>query len=174
MMGGRTPKTCWAVNKRQDNKLKNCCIWLVIYLNCNTNCLTWSLEAPLLIKQCFLLPFPLRWQLYFLRIGVTCFSGEDFLDGTFATTLKSKAFADRCLWPSFSWFVSRLEQLCVTLGDNGDVDDTRFCGELDSDDTSIPDMLWSSLYGVEINGILGNMSDAIFMITLQFHNTHHF
>jgi hypothetical protein len=34
MMGGRTPKTCWAVNKRQDNKLKNCCIWLVIYLNC--------------------------------------------------------------------------------------------------------------------------------------------
>ena len=33
MMGGKTPKTCWAVNKRQDNKLKNCCIWLVIYLN---------------------------------------------------------------------------------------------------------------------------------------------
>jgi hypothetical protein len=34
MMGGRTPETCWAVNKRQDNKLKNCCIWLEIYLNC--------------------------------------------------------------------------------------------------------------------------------------------
>ena len=34
MMGGRTPATCWAVNKSQDNKLKNCCIWLVIYLNC--------------------------------------------------------------------------------------------------------------------------------------------
>jgi hypothetical protein len=34
MMGGRTPETCWAVNKRQDNKMKNCCIWLVIYLNC--------------------------------------------------------------------------------------------------------------------------------------------
>jgi len=34
MMGGRTPETCWAVNKRQDNKLENCCIWLVIYLNC--------------------------------------------------------------------------------------------------------------------------------------------
>jgi len=33
MMGGRTPKTCWAINKRQDNKLENCCIWLVIYLN---------------------------------------------------------------------------------------------------------------------------------------------
>jgi len=32
MMGGRTPKTCWAVNKRQDNKLENCCNWLVIYL----------------------------------------------------------------------------------------------------------------------------------------------
>jgi len=34
MMGGRTPETCWAANKRQDNKLKNCCIWLVIYFNC--------------------------------------------------------------------------------------------------------------------------------------------
>ena len=34
MMGGRTPETFWAVNKRQDNKLENCCIWLVIYLNC--------------------------------------------------------------------------------------------------------------------------------------------
>jgi hypothetical protein len=33
-MGGKTPETCWAVNKRQDNKLENCCIWLVIYLNC--------------------------------------------------------------------------------------------------------------------------------------------
>ena len=33
MMGGRMPETCWAVNKRQDNKLENCCIWLVIYLN---------------------------------------------------------------------------------------------------------------------------------------------
>jgi hypothetical protein len=34
MMGGRTPETCWAVNKCQDNKLENCCVWLVIYLNC--------------------------------------------------------------------------------------------------------------------------------------------
>jgi hypothetical protein len=34
MMGVKTPETCWAVNKRQDNKLENCCIWLVIYLNC--------------------------------------------------------------------------------------------------------------------------------------------
>ena len=33
MMGGKTPETCCAVNKRQDNKLKNCCIRLVIYLN---------------------------------------------------------------------------------------------------------------------------------------------
>jgi hypothetical protein len=33
MMGGRTPETCWAVNKRQDNKLINRCIRLVIYLN---------------------------------------------------------------------------------------------------------------------------------------------
>jgi hypothetical protein len=29
-----TPETCLVVNKRQDNKLENCCIWLVIYLNC--------------------------------------------------------------------------------------------------------------------------------------------
>jgi hypothetical protein len=33
-MGGKAPETCWAVNKRQDNKLENCCIWSVIYLNC--------------------------------------------------------------------------------------------------------------------------------------------
>jgi hypothetical protein len=33
MMSGRTPETCWAVNKSQDNKLENCSIWLVIYLN---------------------------------------------------------------------------------------------------------------------------------------------
>jgi len=33
MMGGKTPKTCSAVNKRQDNKQENCCIWLVIYFN---------------------------------------------------------------------------------------------------------------------------------------------
>jgi hypothetical protein len=35
MMGGRTPETRWAVNKLQNNKLKNCCICLVIYLNPN-------------------------------------------------------------------------------------------------------------------------------------------
>ena len=34
MMGGKKPETCWAVNKRQDNKLENYCIMLVIYLNC--------------------------------------------------------------------------------------------------------------------------------------------
>jgi hypothetical protein len=33
MMGGKTPETCLAVNKLQDNKLKNFCIRLVIYLN---------------------------------------------------------------------------------------------------------------------------------------------
>jgi hypothetical protein len=37
MMGGRTPETCWAVNKCQDNKFENCCIWLVIYLNLTIN-----------------------------------------------------------------------------------------------------------------------------------------
>ena len=39
MMGGRTPETYWAVNKHQDNKLENCCIWLVIYLNWKLLCL---------------------------------------------------------------------------------------------------------------------------------------
>jgi hypothetical protein len=34
IMGGKTPETCWAVNKCQDNKLKICCIRLEIYLNC--------------------------------------------------------------------------------------------------------------------------------------------
>jgi hypothetical protein len=33
MMGWKTPETCCALNKRQDNKMKNCCIRLVIYLN---------------------------------------------------------------------------------------------------------------------------------------------
>jgi hypothetical protein len=33
MMGGKTPETCRAINKRQDTKLKNCSIMLVIYLN---------------------------------------------------------------------------------------------------------------------------------------------
>jgi hypothetical protein len=32
MMGGKTPETCSAVNKRKNSKLKNCCIRLVIYL----------------------------------------------------------------------------------------------------------------------------------------------
>jgi hypothetical protein len=35
MMGGRKLETCWAVNKRQGNKLENCCTRFVIYLNCN-------------------------------------------------------------------------------------------------------------------------------------------
>ena len=35
MLGGKTSETCWAVNNRQDNKLKN---WLVIYLNWNERC----------------------------------------------------------------------------------------------------------------------------------------
>jgi hypothetical protein len=36
MMGEKTPETRWALNKCQDNKLENCYIWLVIYLNCTT------------------------------------------------------------------------------------------------------------------------------------------
>jgi hypothetical protein len=34
VVGPVITETCRAVNKRQDNKLKNCCIKLVIYLNC--------------------------------------------------------------------------------------------------------------------------------------------
>jgi hypothetical protein len=41
MMGGKKPKTCSAVNKRHDNKLENCCIWLVIYLNLANNFIGW-------------------------------------------------------------------------------------------------------------------------------------
>jgi hypothetical protein len=33
LMGGKKPETCWAVNKRKDKEIKNCYIWLVIYLN---------------------------------------------------------------------------------------------------------------------------------------------
>jgi hypothetical protein len=40
MTGRIMPETCWAVDKRQDNKLENCCIWLVIYLN-HRNLLAW-------------------------------------------------------------------------------------------------------------------------------------
>ena len=31
--GRENTRTCWAVNKCQENKLENCCIWLVIYLH---------------------------------------------------------------------------------------------------------------------------------------------
>jgi hypothetical protein len=45
MMGGKTPETCSAVNKRQDNKLENCCIWLVIYLNLYDDAQTYKPEV---------------------------------------------------------------------------------------------------------------------------------
>jgi hypothetical protein len=36
-MGGETPETCWAVNKRQDNKLKNfASSWWFIWIKCKT------------------------------------------------------------------------------------------------------------------------------------------
>jgi hypothetical protein len=34
LTGPTTNTACWTVNERQDNKLENCCIWLVNYLNC--------------------------------------------------------------------------------------------------------------------------------------------
>jgi hypothetical protein len=52
MMGGKTSETFWTVNKRQDNKLINCCIWLVIYLNCTmTHGLTNLNSKNLFIRQ---------------------------------------------------------------------------------------------------------------------------
>ena len=72
MMGGKTPETCWAVNKCQDNKLKNCCIWLVTYLNGVSNFViirfveadTWHEKAnslffrnfPNVPNRCYVLP----------------------------------------------------------------------------------------------------------------------
>jgi len=49
MMGGKTPETCRAVNKCQDNKLKNCCIWLVDLFE-----LTCKLIFSLRLVWCFL------------------------------------------------------------------------------------------------------------------------
>jgi hypothetical protein len=49
MMGDKTPETCWAVNKCQNNKLENFCVWLVIYLNPTiiftdySNAVTWNI-----------------------------------------------------------------------------------------------------------------------------------
>jgi hypothetical protein len=37
MMDWKTPEICWSLNKRRDNKLENCYIWLVIYLNHTSN-----------------------------------------------------------------------------------------------------------------------------------------
>jgi hypothetical protein len=61
MMGGRTPQTRWAVNKRQDNKLKDCCIRLVIWIvrwctdlqNLNTSIL-FKFKSNLLVKESIL------------------------------------------------------------------------------------------------------------------------
>jgi hypothetical protein len=50
MMGGRTPATCWAVIKRQDNKLEDCCIWLVIYFNCTIVHGLTNLKVNLMLK----------------------------------------------------------------------------------------------------------------------------
>jgi hypothetical protein len=51
MMGGRKPKTCWAVNKRQDIKLKDCFIWFVIYLNCTMRHGLTNLESVLNMRK---------------------------------------------------------------------------------------------------------------------------
>jgi hypothetical protein len=55
-MNGETPETWWAVIKRQDNKQENCCIYLVIYLNC---AMIHGLTSLKLKKKIVLLfPFP--------------------------------------------------------------------------------------------------------------------
>jgi hypothetical protein len=55
MMGGKTPEICWAVNKCQDNKLENCGIWLVIYLNyCLSVSLCLSVVLSLYLCYCHL------------------------------------------------------------------------------------------------------------------------
>jgi hypothetical protein len=53
MMGGKTPETCWALNKRHDNKLENCYIWLVICLNFTLFthlliCFMWFSQVPII------------------------------------------------------------------------------------------------------------------------------
>jgi hypothetical protein len=72
MMGGKTPETCWAVDKIQDNKLENCCIWLVIYLNWtmmhgltnlqNIQLEVWDLYfSPVIIKANNMRPVSTQW-----------------------------------------------------------------------------------------------------------------
>ena len=59
MMGRGTPKTRWAVNKLQDNKMENCCIWLMIYLShtCFFLELQWNCTTKDRLSQLFrLLP----------------------------------------------------------------------------------------------------------------------
>ena len=53
MMGGKTPETCWAVNERQDNKLKNCCLWMVIYLNLVCDVDVKSVRTFVLVHKCY-------------------------------------------------------------------------------------------------------------------------
>jgi len=77
MMGGRTPETCWAVNERRDSGLENCCIWLVIYLNCammyGLSNLKFSLlilsSVHILVTVCSLLLYSTDLELHFIVHG---------------------------------------------------------------------------------------------------------
>jgi hypothetical protein len=51
MMGGKTPETCWAVNKRQDNKRKNCCITPVPKVNKHYLLLARHYHQPILRRE---------------------------------------------------------------------------------------------------------------------------
>jgi hypothetical protein len=62
MMGGKTPETRWVVNWRQDNKLKNCCIRLVIYLNCT------MIHGPTNFKTIWIKSPHISWKLQHLHV----------------------------------------------------------------------------------------------------------
>ena len=74
MMGVRTPKTCWAINKRQVINWRNCCIYLVD------------------LFELYFKPFPWPMLEVGLSISTLCFS--------FVCDRKPLFLFTQCLWPS--------------------------------------------------------------------------
>jgi hypothetical protein len=75
MMGVRTPETCWTVNKHQVINWRNCCIWLVIYLNCMMmHGLTKFKRASYVYTQCYLLLF--RFTQFFWKLFVSLYQHQ--------------------------------------------------------------------------------------------------
>jgi len=85
MMDGETPESCWAVNKRQDNKLEDCCIWLVIYLSCT------MMHGLTNLKIFRLLSFYGIWVYQYIRF-VNCNFKMNLLDMTWMKLSFSGAF----------------------------------------------------------------------------------